>query len=65
MGLGDFPEKFRQYEKKPWRGRGLRVMPVDNYQVFYIPDRDSGIVTVIRMVYAGRDVASQLDFCGQ
>lgn len=31
MGLGDFPEKFRLYEKEPWRGRGLRVMPVDNF----------------------------------
>lgn len=54
-GLGDFPEKFRLYEKEPWRSRGLRVMPVDNYLVFYFPDRDAGIVTVIRVVYAGRD----------
>lgn len=35
-------------------------MPVDNYLVFYIPDRDAGIVTVIRVMYAGRDVDSQL-----
>lgn len=62
MGLGEFPEKFRLYEKESWRGRGLRVMPVDNYLVFYIPDRNAGIVTVIRVVYAGRDVDSQLDF---
>lgn len=40
-------------------------MPVDNYLVFYFPDRDAGIVTVIRVVYAGRDVDSQLDFRGQ
>lgn len=40
--------------------RGLRVMPVDNYQVFYIPDKDAGIVTVIRVMHAGRDVDSQL-----
>ena len=35
-------------------------MPVDNYLVFYIPDNDAGIVTVIRVMYAGRDVDSQL-----
>lgn len=64
-GLGYFPEKFRLYEKEPWRSRGLRVMPVDNYLVFYIPDRDAGVVTVIRVVYVGRDVDSQLDFRGQ
>ena len=58
--LEEFPEKFRHYEKEPWRSRGLRVMPVDNYLVFYIPDEDAGIVTVIRVMYAGRDVDSQL-----
>ena len=59
-GLEEYPEKFRHYEKEPWHSRGLRVMPVDNYLVFYIPDRDTGIVTVIRVMYAGRDVDSQL-----
>ncbi len=60
MGLEEFPERFRHYEKEPWHSRGLRVLPVDNYLVFYIPDRDAGIVTVIRVMYAGRDVDSQL-----
>ncbi len=60
VGLEKFPEKFRHYEKEPWYSRGLRVMPVDNYLVFYIPDKDAGIVTVIRVMYAGRDVDSQL-----
>ena len=58
--LEEFPEKFRLYEKEPWHRRGLRVLPVDNYLVFYIPDRVAGIVTVIRVMYAGRDVDSQL-----
>ena len=39
----------------------LRVMPVDNYLVFYIPNKDTGIVTVIRVMYAGRDVDNQLN----
>lgn len=60
IGLENFPEKFRAYEKEPWHSRGLRVMPVDNYLVFYIPDRDTGLVTVIRVMYAGRDVDDQL-----
>lgn len=61
IGLEEFPEKFRLYEKEPWNSRGLRVMPVDNYLVFYIPNIDTGIVTVIRVMYAGRDVDSQLN----
>lgn len=61
IGLEKFPEKFRPYEKEPWHSRGLRVMPVDNYLVFYIPNKDAGIVTVIRVMYAGRDVDNQLN----
>lgn len=60
IGLEEFPEKFRPYEKEPWHSRGLRVMPVDNYLVFYIPDKEAMIVTVIRVMYSGREVYTQL-----
>ena len=60
MGLEILPEKFRAYEKEPWKNRGLRVMPVDNYLVFYIPDDETETVTVIRVLYNGRDVDNQL-----
>ena len=58
--LGEFPEKFRRYDKEPWHGRGMRVMPVDHYLVFYIPDEEIALVTIIRVMYAGRDVDAQL-----
>ena len=58
--LDNMPEKFRRYEREPWRSRGLRVFPVDNYLVFYIPDMESKIVTVIRVMYGGRDVEKEL-----
>lgn len=60
IGLENFPEKFRVYEKEPWHSRGLRVIPVDNYLVFYISDKDARTVTVIRVMYAGRNVDEQL-----
>ena len=60
IGLENFPEKFRTYEKEPWHSRGLRVMPVDSYLVFYISDKYARTVTVIRVMYAGRDVDDQL-----
>lgn len=59
-GLENFPEKFRQYEKEPWKAKGLRVMPVDNYLVFYILDKATALVTVIRVIYAGRDSDNEL-----
>ena len=39
LSLDTMPERYRKYEKAPWKSRGLRVLPVDNYVVLYIPDR--------------------------
>ncbi|MCD7717261.1 MAG: type II toxin-antitoxin system RelE/ParE family toxin [Lachnospiraceae bacterium] len=59
-GLSYMPQRFRGYEKEPWKSRGLRVVPVDNYLVFYIADDNTETVTIIRVMYGGRDVDSQL-----
>lgn len=59
--LDRMPERFRIYEKQPWHSRNLRIMPVDNYLIFYIPDCEEHIVTVIRVLYGGRDVDRQLN----
>ena len=40
--------------------RRLRAAPVDNYLVLYIPDDDTQVVTIIRVMYGGRDVDTQL-----
>ncbi|MBQ3163187.1 MAG: type II toxin-antitoxin system RelE/ParE family toxin [Lachnospiraceae bacterium] len=61
IGLEQFPEKYRAYDKEPWHSRGMRVMSVDNYLVFYILDKDAGLVTVIRVMYEGRDIEAQLN----
>ena len=60
LGLAKMPERFHVYDREPWRGRNLRVMPVDNYLVFYIPNHQEKTVTVIRIMYGGRDVDAQL-----
>lgn len=60
LGLDQMPERFREYEKEPWHSRGLRIMPVDNYCVLYIPDKEKAVVTIIRVMYGGRDIETQL-----
>lgn len=60
MKLGQMPERFRQYEKEPWHSRGLRIMPVANYCVLYIPDAEKAVVTIIRVMYGGRDIKAQI-----
>ena len=59
--LDNMPERFRQYDKEPWRSCNLRVMPVDNFLAFYIVDNTSSIVTVIRIMYGVRNIEKELN----
>ncbi|SEF92269.1 toxin ParE1/3/4 [Eubacterium ruminantium] len=61
MSLGDYPEKYNRYDREPWKSRNTRYVPVDNYVVFYIPDIDKNVVSVIRIIYCGRDIDKQLN----
>ena len=58
--LDQMPDRYRAYEKEPWHSRGLRVMPVDNYIVFYSPNHDTQVVNIVRVMYRGRDIDTQL-----
>lgn len=61
LSLSTMPERYRKYEKEPWKSRGLRILPVDHYVVFYIPDAGKKIVIILRVMYAGRDIDKQLN----
>ena len=60
MSLDNMPMRYREYETDLWRSRGLRIMPVDNFVVLYIPNEETSVVTVIRVMYGGRDIDEQL-----
>ena len=59
--LEQIPMRYRLYEGEPWHSQGLRVLPVDNYLVFYLPDETNATVSIIRIMYGGRDVDKQLN----
>ena len=59
--LEQMPMRHRLYEEEPWHSQGLRVLPVDNYLVFYLPDETSPTVNIIRIMYGGRDIDKQLN----
>ena len=61
LSLDQMPNRHPAYLDEPWHSRGLRVMSVDNYLVFYIPDAATQTVSVIRVMFGGRDIGSQLD----
>lgn len=35
-------------------------MPVDNFIVFYLPNEKKKLVTIIRIIYSGRDMNVEL-----
>lgn len=43
------------------RERNMRIMPVRNYLVFYVLTHNNLIVTVMRIMYGGRDIDRQLE----
>lgn len=59
--LDQMPERYRVYDRKNWRECNLRIMPVDNYLVFYVPTQEDTTVTVMRIMYGGRDIDRQLE----
>lgn len=54
--LDMMPERYRRYDSPKHQSRNIRIMPVDNYLVFYVPDKDEHKVTVLRVMYGGRDI---------
>lgn len=41
---------------EPWHSMGVRKMPVENYIVYYLPDKNTREVKIICIFYGGRDV---------
>lgn len=58
--LTSMPRRYAPVDWEPWQGMGLRRMPVDRFVVFYLPDTELKTVTVIRIVYGGRDAETIL-----
>jgi len=58
--LDTLPFRHKLYQNKPWHSKGLRVLPVDNYLVFYTVIKEKNTVAIIRIMYAGRNIDLQL-----
>ena len=59
--LADLPERNPLYREEPWHSQGVRFIPVKNYLVFYVIDKEDAVVSILRILYAGRDIARQLE----
>lgn len=58
--LETMPLRYPVYDKEPWKSKGLRYFPVNNYLVFYLPVEEKNTVIIVRIMYGGRNVEKQL-----
>ena len=57
--LDEMPERFRPYPREPIASRGVRVMDVGNFCVYYLPK--DGMVSIVRILYRRRDADAILN----
>ncbi len=59
--LKEMPERYAPVDWEPWASMGMRRLPVDRYVVYYLVDQAAQLVSVVRIVYGGRDIEAMLD----
>lgn len=59
--LDEMPLRNTLYDKEPWKSRGLRKLPVDNYMVFYYANEQTSEVVIMHIFYGGRNIADILN----
>lgn len=59
--LDELPLRYRVYMEEPWSEKGVRFFPVDYYLVFYAVDQKEKNVSVLRIMYTGRDITKQFN----
>lgn len=59
--LEEMPNRHRICDEEVLQKQNIRIMPVKNYIIVYIPDEEKKTVTILRVMYGGRDISKQLD----
>lgn len=50
--------RYAPVDREPWKSMHMHKVPVDNFVVFYTVDSNCMTVTIIRILYEGRDIES-------
>lgn len=56
LSLDEMPGRHKVFDNEPWKSRGVHIMPVKNYLVFYVVDESNNSVNVFRVIYGSRDI---------
>lgn len=63
--LESLPEHNPLYREEPWHSEGVRFLRVKNYLIFYTVDLNADTVSIVRVLYGGRDIRCQLEETGE
>ena len=59
--LNRMPERHPLYDSEPWRSLGVRRLNIGNFAAFYIVVKDNLTVSVLSIIYGGRDIDNVLE----
>ncbi len=54
--LSKMPERYAPVDWEPWASMGMRKLPVGNFVVYYLVEKEKQLVSVVRIFYGGRDI---------
>lgn len=61
LSLKQMPERYPYEDDDRLRALEIRKLLVKNYKILYFADQDHQMVQIVRVIYAGRDIAKILD----
>ena len=54
--LDFMPLRYPIVDWEPWKSIEMHKLPIDNFIVFYIVSNEKRLVTIVRILYGGRDI---------
>ena len=54
--LDFMPLRYPIVDWEPWKNIEMHKLPIDNFIVFYIVSNEKHLVTIVRILYGGRDI---------
>ena len=58
--LDEFPLRHPLFDDEPWKSKGVRWFPVNNYIVYYHVSEEASRVEIMRILHKGREPRRQL-----
>ena len=58
--LETMPFRYPTYPNEPWKSKGIRTLYKYNHVILYLPDKSTTTVSILRIMYGGRNVDEHL-----